>query len=478
MASVALTSDKPKRKGLFGKPVAPGEWRKLANWILVWVVIANAGFAMMWFIGAPPRNPEILASGVIGLIVRNQPRWVQFPAFVAAVLYSLLAYVSGMFNLAIMSLLHSLKFFMELNPAHSSEYLYGAAGLVLLMGVGFVCLRRPQGFTDLRLMLLAILAFFSYTRLDWAMSWQMGGHYNHMASAGAPFTSAVNLSGFGPAAAGPKRNLMIVIVESLGQPVRNREMERLVFARYRQSDVTSRFDLTRGTSLYYNSTTSGEVRELCGRWGDYFDYLDKPTDGCLPARLRRAGYETSAYHSFSGKFFERETWWPNVGFQHRTFGDQLLAQGLPECGGVFPGACDREVPRLLADRLKHADKPQFVYWLTLNSHLPVPPGENLDDTHCQDIAPTIAKDYPMICRQFAIWHDLDAALAKEITAPDFPPTDILIVGDHMPPYFDRRLRREFAPDRVPWLLLRWKDDQPAPRQPAVVARSRPAAARG
>jgi hypothetical protein len=26
----------------------------------------------------------------------------------------------------------------------------------------------------------------------------------------------------------------------------------------------------------------------------------------------------------------------------------------------------------------------------------------------------------------------------------------------MPPYFDRYDRRQFAPDRVPWLLLRWK----------------------
>ena len=37
-------------------------------------------------------------------------------------------------------------------------------------------------------------------------------------------------------------------------------------------------------------------------------------------------------------------------------------------------------------------------------------------------------------------------------------TDILIVGDHMPPYFDRHDRSQFAPDRVPWLLLKWKGD--------------------
>jgi hypothetical protein len=88
--------------------------------------------------------------------------------------------------------------------------------------------------------------------------------------------------------------------------------------------------------------------------------------------------------------------------------------------------------------------------------LPVPPGRNLDVDHCERISARLAADYPMICRQFAIWDALDAALVREITAPDFPPTDILIVGDHMPPYFDRYDRRQFAPDRVPWLLLRWK----------------------
>ena len=67
----------------------------------------------------------------------------------------------------------------------------------------------------------------------------------------------------------------------------------------------------------------------------------------------------------------------------------------------------------------------------------------------------------MICRQYAIFDDIDRALIKEITASDFPEADILLVGDHMPPFFDRHHRSQFDPERVPWLYLKAKGSQPA-----------------
>ena len=46
------------------------------------------------------------------------------------------------------------------------------------------------------------------------------------------------------------------------------------------------------------------------------------------------------------------------------------------------------------------------------------------------------------------------SLARTLTARDMPATDVLIVGDHMPPFFDHRSRNRFRPDAVPWILLR------------------------
>ena len=89
---------------------------------------------------------------------------------------------------------------------------------------------------------------------------------------------------------------------------------------------------------------------------------------------------------------------------------------------VFPGPCDRDVPALLAKDLKAAEKPQFVYWI--NSHRPVPPEMSLDVDNRSPISNTLAAEYPMVCRLF-------------------------------------------APDRVPWMLLRWKGD--AARQSIVAA---------
>ena len=460
-----------RRKGPFAS-VEREEWRKFANWALVWLLLANIGFAAMWFVGAPPRSGEIMAAGGIGLLVRNMPVWVRCLGFLAVMVYSVLGFIAGLFNLAVVSLLHSLKFFAEIKPTQSLDYIAGGGFLVGITLLAIWTMRRPQGFTNIRLVLLGITATVGLGQVDRAMGHGMRGHYARAADASTPFSSASNNAGFVPVALDGERNLMIIIVESLGAPVGNDDMSNLLFARYSEASVTDRFELSRGDTTYYNSTTSGEIRELCGRWGDYYEVTDAPDDSCLPARLAKAGYETKAYHSFTGAFFDRAEWYPNIGFQQQQFAEDLLKRGTRECGGVFPGVCDRDVPALLAKDLKAADKPQFVYWLTVNSHLPVPPGMNLDVDRCERISPALAEDYPMICRQFALWDQLDSAIIKEITASDFPATDILIVGDHMPPYYDRHHRSQFAPDRVPWLLLKWKGDEAPVADPSAIVQAR------
>lgn len=467
MASIPLSPGAPEApeqtaepkgfKKLF-RPFEPAEWKQFLNWLLIWIVLANIGFATMWFIGAPPRRPEIYAAGAIGLIVRRMPVWVQCVAFAASMIYSILGFIAGLFNLALGSLLHSIKFFLEINPANSVEYIVGAGLLVGLCVLAMWLMRRPQAYNDIRLVLLAILATMTLAKVDGLMGKGMRGHYKRAAVEGTPFVSANDMTQFAavPAAGEPKRNLILIMVESLGTPVGNAEMDRLLFARYNTPAIAERFEVSSGNTTYFNSTTAAEIRELCGRWGDYYEVLEEADTGCLPARLAEAGYETRAYHSFTGAFFDRATWYPNIGFQKQQFAEDLLARGTLECGGVFPGACDRDVPALIAQDLKAADKPQFLYWLTVNSHLPVPPGMNLEVDNCETHSAVLAADFPMICRQFALWNQMDDAIIKEITASDFPEADILIVGDHMPPYYDRHHRSQFAPDKVPYLLLKWK----------------------
>ncbi|WP_417608963.1 sulfatase-like hydrolase/transferase [Parasphingorhabdus sp.] len=438
------------------------DFGKFLNWALVWIVLANIPFMAMWMVGAPPRAIPIALAGFAGLIVKRMPRAVQWLTFASVMIYSLLSFVSGLFSLTMDSLLYSLQFFAEIKPSDSIEYI--AAGVVvigILIGSWFL-LKRDTNFSKPLHIILGGALIFGLVGADAAVGESMRGHYFRPAPAGAVFESAVTKSGFAARADG-KRNLVLIIVESLGVPKNNKAMSDKLFAKYKSSAVKARYDVSQGTSLYYNSTTAGEMRELCGRWGDYYELLktDNPAVlNCLPAQLAKKGYATQAMHSFKGPFFKRETWYPKIGFQKREFAVDLEERGAEKCGGVFAGACDRQVPKMLADNLKKATQPTFQYWLTLNSHLPVPTELNLHSGNCEDVSIELARDYPMICRQFAIFDDIDKALIKEITAKDFPETDILLVGDHMPPFFDRHHRSQFDPERVPWLYLKAKRAQP------------------
>ncbi len=435
---------------------------KFLNWALVWLVLSNIAFMAMWMVGAPPRAIPIALAGFVGLLAKRMPHVVQWLAFVAVMVFSLLSFVSGLFSLTLDSLLYSLQFFLEIKPSNSIEYIAAAVVIIGILGGSWFLLKRDTNFGKPLHIILGGALIFGLVGVDAAVGEGMRGHYFRAAPAGAYFESATGQTGFAARADG-KRHLVMIMVESLGVPKGNPAMAEKLFAYYDNSAIRARYEVSSGTNLYYNSTTAGEIRELCGRWGDYYELLDtqdpKVLD-CLPAQLREKGYATHAMHSFKGPFFKREDWYPKIGFEGREFWTELQARGAEWCGGVFAGACDRQVPAMLAENLKQAKQPTFLYWLTLNAHIPVPTGQNLNADNCARVSPKLASDFPMICRQFAIFDDIDRALVAEITASDFPEADILIVGDHMPPFFDRHHRSQFDPERVPWLYLKAKDRNP------------------
>ena len=433
------------------------ELKKFGSWLLIWVVLANIGFVALWFSGAPPRHMEIVYAGLLGLVVKRFPFVLRYLSFVGIMIYSALNFIGGLFNLNMASLLYSLQFFAEIKPGNSIDYIAAAVGTIVVMALAWKLLKRDTNFSRPLLIAGAAGLFVTLAGVDLYMGKDMRGHYFRAAPAGAIFGSATGDSGFAGRADG-KRHLVLIVVEAMGLPQDNPEMSRLLFAPLTgDTAVQARYDFKRGDVPYYNSTTAGEIRELCGRWGDYYDLLNRKDENCLPTTLANKGYDTLAMHSFTGSFFKREDWYPNIGFAKREFGKDMMKAGAEQCGGVFPGACDRQIPKQIAAKLKAAEKPTFLYWLTLNSHLPVPAGLNLNADNCERVSPMLKSEFPQICRQFAIYHDIQIALASEITAADFPDADILLVGDHMPPYFDRHHRTQFDPAHVPWLYLRRKD---------------------
>jgi len=437
------------------------ETRRFLHWALCWLILPNIGFMLLWYIGAPPRQIDIVAIGLLGLIVKRFPFWLRYGVFVGTVVMTTLSFVSGLFNLSIKSLLYSLQFFAEIKPSNSVEYILVGSALLAMLVYAYFAFRKDQNFETPWMILVGAGGIVALAATDYAMGQGMRGHYKRIAPEGAYFSSGAMQSGIEARADG-KRHIIVMVVESLGLPRGNAEMQRLLFAEYKNNPaVRARYDLSQGFNPYYVSTTAGEVRELCGRWGDYYDLVDRKDENCMPARLAKKGYATHAMHSFIGSFFEREKWYPNIGFQTTDFGRLLIERGARNCGGVFAGACDRDVPKQMTEILKKAKKPTFLYFLTVNTHLPVPAGMNLNNEDCGRISPKLEKAFPQICRQFVMWHDLNNAMVAQITAKDFPDADILIVGDHMPPYFDRYHRSQFDPAHVPWLYLRRKDDSAA-----------------
>jgi hypothetical protein len=413
----------------------------------------------MWLVGGPPRVIEIFATGMIGLIIRRAPIWVQLPVFLALLTTSLMFFVSALFSLSVKSMFYSLRFVLELKPSASIEYIVVALSLLLTVALAFKLLRRPQDFDKPLHIVAAGGLLFAVCGVDLWASAGTRGSYRGVPSQDEPFSSAATQTRF-DGLAKDGNHLLIVMVEAMGLP-HDPALQAKLTRRWREADISRVYNVEFGSSPFWGSTTYGEMRELCGRWGDYHELMDAPDGKCLPARLAAQGYRTTAIHGFDQSFFKRTKWYPNAGFQQMEFREELLGRGAEKCGGVFPGACDRDVPATIAQRLKTAKEKQFIYWLTLNSHIPVPASEQLRTKECDRFDPVLARDHAMICRLFSLWNDTNQGLAAMLTDPDLPPTDVLIVGDHAPPFFNRSQRSQFDSERVPWVLLKHRKSREA-----------------
>jgi hypothetical protein len=429
--------------------------RSLENWLLCWILLPNAAYWLLWIVGGPPRPQAVIVTGFIGILVHRAPFAVKFAAFLVAMAASAFFFISALFNLSILSLLHALQFATELNPSASVEYLVCGAAVAATILAAWRLLRRPTVLTEPTRFGAAGAVTLLAAWFDVAFVQSDAGSYMRTPETGAPFASAVDRSGLERIANG-ERHVLVVMVEAMGQPTDPALRQRLTDL-WARPEVRARYEVSSGETLFYGSTTSGEMRELCGRWGDYDQVMERADPACLPARLASRGYHSQAWHSFNGSFFNRTSWYPNIGFAEMRFWPELRDGGAERCPGVFSGACDRDVPRQIGAALKAARQPQFLYWLTVNSHLPVLRSKRLQTETCDRFDPTLDRESPMTCRLLQLFDQTGRALAREIVAADFPAADILIVGDHIPPFFDRHHRSQFEPDRVPWILLRPRD---------------------
>ena len=227
-------------------PMTPATRAALVNWLLVWVVLANLGFSLLYFVGGPPRVMSIIVFGGAGLLVRGHSWIVRCLTFIAALAYAVILYSGSLFNLSIFSLSRSVVFMSELNAFNSLEYVLVGAFLCGLVIAACLLLRRPARFSDPRALLVAAAAVAAVALFDVWMGIGARGHYSRLYAEDSAISSAVSNSEVAPASGKLERHLLIVMVEALGVPMDNPEMSRLIFSRYRDPAVRSRFEVRTG----------------------------------------------------------------------------------------------------------------------------------------------------------------------------------------------------------------------------------------
>lgn len=245
----------------------------------------------------------------------------------------------------------------------------------------------------------------------------------------------------------PDAGVWLVVVESMGWPREEGLRKRLTSS---LSEALGRgyYRVEQYQMPFKGSTTSGELRALCRVIGSYSDLSDDQAADCLPARLAQDGWTTTGLHGFSGRMFDRTGWWAKVGLQHTLFLEDL-GNELPLCGGAFRGVCDKDL--LVTSSRRFSQPRQFVYSLTLNTHLPLDPIKVPMEwqTACDRAG---AGDG--VCELLTAQAELLATVASLARELPVPRPLVVVIGDHAPPFLNVRARGAFDPVTVPAYILR------------------------
>ncbi|KMO22586.1 sulfatase-like hydrolase/transferase [Methylobacterium platani] len=400
--------------------------------------------------GVPPRTSAIALYAALALLGGRVPGGVLAGLGLLLVGLDLLLTVGRLFFLDLGALLPLIR--LDLLPALLATPAYAVAAAAVASSTALylaVLLRGGPGMRrgSRRLFAAAVAAMLAG---DVLVNGSAAYDFGAMASVGRPFESGGLRSGFDalPDQPRPPRRILLVMVESLGV-LRDPGQRAILTEAFEDPALRRLYAVATGTSPFYGATAWGEMRELCGTYRSYERAFAEEDPTCLPERFAARGYRTVAVHGFHSGFYHRALWYPEAGFQTRLFARALAPRVAHRCGGPFPGPCDTDLAQVVRDELTAADDPTFVYWLTLNSHVPVPRGEATPRQRCGQAGSAFAD--PEVCAMVEIWQDLFAAVARLALAQ--PGTEILLVGDHAPPLWRRAARDAFEPGRVSWIRL-------------------------
>ena len=400
-------------------------------------------------VGLPPRTGCILLYATLAICARLIPFFLTAVLYLAILTFDIVSTLSVSFGMQPHDLMAAVdqarRVHVLVSPLYVSLICVMAATTLSAL---FLLSRRAQLVRGNTIVLFG--AGLALAAADYVSNADAHYYFGAMFGAGVPVVSAADASGYRNVAGTNGRNVVLVIVESLGNLLDADARARIVAPIY-QPRITEKYHVSYGSIVYYGSTTSAEMRELCETRASYSDFTKSSGGSCLPERLHMRGYTTTAVHGFYSGMFDRNRWYPRIGFDKMEFGEMLVPQIKRQCGRVFRGACDADLPPLIERVAAETKTPDFIYWLTLNTHIPVVPGEALTNFDCE------RKDngfgLSRVCRMAELWHDVFSAVAQLALDPSIAPAEILVVGDHAPPLWSKKGRAEFEAGKVPWYRL-------------------------
>jgi hypothetical protein len=251
-------------------------------------------------------------------------------------------------------------------------------------------------------------------------------------------------------------NQLLILVESWGSPA-NEKDQLAMFELLVPKAVNSGWGVQVGQTEFSGGTVHAELRELMSSTGDYRYLMDADSAKHIRSifNIKRAqGYTTIAIHSFSFKMFQRNIWWRNVGIDSAYFLENVIkAQNLTAAD------LNRSSPFVaLPDELAFdfvnkpaSEKKKFVYFLTVNSHLPFVSKMEMAKEQTVWAGSTLTEEGK---NQLARILQLIEYFIEESDKGGWE--KILMVGDHMPPFTNANDRSFYSPKKVPFLILNRK----------------------
>lgn len=456
--------------------------------IVAYGLIPNAPFwiAGLYFV-APARamfNLDYLVVGILDLFVAPS---IVIPLFIAVFLMDVLSSTASFYFFSQHDLITAARFVTELpwqRTVGTGAVLLGL-GLAVALVVHLVARRSPPGTRRLMLVVMSSVLLllagiqaahgvhlhqdsFSGRKLAnstllkvgmvmWETAFQKESEtLVSVRSASEPLLTGLTGQVHEEASNSARHNIILIVVESWGLMNDSESAARLE-SPYHLPAIANRYAVTTGNVGFQGATVSGEVRELCGLQGQLISVqrAQELAPGCLPDLLKKQGYQTTAVHGFVGIMFDRDIWYKEIGFQNSIFMQDLKpASVFHRCAGAIPGICDSDIADLLGRLSKSSccATPQFFYWMTLNSHLPIQiSAEASAILGCGSSGapnPDLA-----ICDWMALVYKVNSAVAALSTDPQLPPTEFVIVGDHAPPFLSSKRRDQFSQKVVPFIRL-------------------------